>query len=391
MNFNLILIKFLNIFRFLIYLVLDFLISLRKQKRNSNTLLLIRLDSIGDYLLLRNFFYFIRNSDKYKNYEITLIGNKIWKELSETFDGEIINNFIWLDRKKFNNNVLYKYRLLKRIYNYGFESVIECTYSREILFGDSIVKLSRAINKIALVGSPDSYVKWKRNLFTNRIYTKLIPSEEKIIFEFERNKEFFSKVLEQKIEIKKPQLNTNKLKSVFESDNNYIVIFPGANHKKRRWSVKKFVNVVNDILEKYKFDIVIAGSSEDSILADQILLQSDIKRVKNFTGKTSLPELAKLISDAILLISNDTSAIHFAASVDTPFVCISNGNHFGRFHPYPKEMGVKGIFIYPDEIMKFFSDEEYLKLKYGFDSELDIDQINEKEVISAVEKSLTKE
>lgn len=391
MNFNLILIKFLNIFRFLIYLVLDFLISLRKQKRNSNTLLLIRLDSIGDYLLLRNFFYFIRNSDKYKNYEITLIGNKIWKELSETFDGEIINNFIWLDRKKFNNNVLYKYRLLKRIYNYGFESVIECTYSREILFGDSIVKLSRAINKIAHVGSPDSYVKWKRNLFTNRIYTKLIPSEEKIIFEFERNKEFFSKVLEQKIEIKKPQLNTNKLKSVFESDNNYIVIFPGANHKKRRWSVKKFVNVVNDILEKYKFDIVIAGSSEDSILADQILLQSDIKRVKNFTGKTSLPELAKLISDAILLISNDTSAIHFAASVDTPFVCISNGNHLGRFHPYPKEMGVKGIFIYPDEIMKFFSDEEYLKLKYGFDSELDIDQIIEKEVISAVEKSLTKE
>lgn len=391
MNFNLILIKFLNIFRFLIYFVLDFLISLRKQTINSNTLLLIRLDSIGDYLLLRNYFQFIRNSDKYKNYEITLIGNKIWKELAVTFDEDLINNFIWLDRKKFNNNVLYKYRLLKRIYDSGFESVIDCTYSREILFGDSIVKVSRALNKIGFVGSPDSYVKWKRNLFTDRIYTLLIPTEEKIIFEFERNKDYFSKVLEQKIEIKKPQLNINKVKSVFESVNNFIVIFPGANHKKRRWSVKKFVKVVNHIIEKHKFDIVIAGSSEDSILADQILLQSDSNRVKIFAGKTSLPELAKLISDAILLISNDTSAIHFAASVNTPFICISNGNHFGRFHPYPKEMGVEGIFIYPTEIMSHITDYDYLKSKYGFGSELDINLIDEQVVISAAEKFLTKE
>lgn len=391
MNFNLLLIKLLNIFRFLIFLLLYFIISLQRQNRKPNTLLLIRLDSIGDYLLLRNFFQFIRNSDKYRNYEITLIGNKIWKDLAETFEKDIINNFIWIDRKKFNNNILYKYRLLKRIYNYGFETAIDCTYSREILFGDSIVKASKALNKIASVGAPDSYVKWKRNLLTDRIYTNLIPSDKKIIFEFERNKDFFSKVLGQKIDIIKPHLCTDKIKSVAHTAKNYVVIFPGANHIKRRWAAEKFIKVVNYIISNYYHEVIIAGSKDDFILAENIIEQTNKEKVINLAGKTTLPELAKLISDAILLISNDTSAIHFAASVDTQFICISNGNHLGRFHPYPKAMGVVGIYIYPKEIMDNLNDTEFLKSKYGFGSNLDINYIDENEVISAVNKFLTKE
>ena len=108
----------------------------------------------------------------------------------------------------------------------------------------------------------------------------------------------------------------------------------------------------------------------------------------DMTGKTTLPQLAKLISLSKILISNETSAVHFAAAVGTPFVCLSNGNHFGRFNPYPKEMNVKSIYLYPDEIEKKVNDVEFLSNKYRFESNLDINSITPDKVMTAIEKLL---
>ena len=44
-----------------------------------------------------------------------------------------------------------------------------------------------------------------------------------------------------------------------------------------------------------------------------------------------------MVSDAKFLIGNETSAIHIAAAVRTPSVCILGGGHFGRFIPYKLE------------------------------------------------------
>ena len=54
----------------------------------------------------------------------------------------------------------------------------------------------------------------------------------------------------------------------------------------------------------------------------------------DWTGKTSLQELVAVIAGAHLLIGNETSAVHIAAAVGTPSVCITGGGHFGRFVPY---------------------------------------------------------
>ncbi len=390
MTLKLIKIKFFNLIKYLIYLILDTILSFQKQEKTPKTLLLIKLDSIGDYLLFRNFLKFFKTSDSYRNYKITLLGNIVWKDLAEKFDKESVDNFLWLDRNKFSNNLFYKFQLLNSIYKSGFETVIDCAYSREILFGDSIIKTSRATNRIGSVGSPDNYVKWKRNLLTDKFYTNLISTSDKIIFEFERNREFISKILNYNLDIRKPNLDTNEIDS-FDFEEKYIVIFPGANDTKRRWSVEKFSKVIFHIVNNYKFLIVLAGSNSDVKIVEKIFKHFVTNRVKNFVGKTNLPEFAKLIAGAELLITNETSAVHFAASVNTPFVCISNGNHFGRFHPYPEEAGVEGVFIYPKEIKNNLANIDYLKSKYGFGSNLDINLIDENEVISIVDKFLIKD
>lgn len=94
-------------------------------------------------------------------------------------------------------------------------------------------------------------------------------------------------------------------------------------------------------------------------------------------------ELAKLISESELLISNDTSAIHIAAAVNTHFICITNGNHYGRFFPYPNEVFDKGIYIYPQEIKdKINLKEVQEKLRYK--SDFDINTISSEEVIDKI-------
>jgi ADP-heptose:LPS heptosyltransferase len=382
------LIKVLNIFRLLIYQHINLLITLSKQKTQTKTLLLIRLDSIGDYVLIRNYLYSIKKSNKYTDYNITLCGNQLWKDLSETFDRDLFLDFIWVNRKKFNNNPFYKYNILKRVYKKGFEVVIDTTFSREILFGDLIVKTSRAKQKIGSTGSPDSYVKWKRNLLTDKWYTKLIPQSSENIFEFYRNKEFFENILQEKIDWLKPSLACEIVKINLPTSKEFIVIFPGAQEEKRRWSVEKFVIAIQAIMKRLNLDVIIAGSKSEIGIAEKIIYSLNTQRVFDMTGKTTLPQLAKLISQSKVLISNETSAVHFAAAVGTPFVCISNGNHFGRFNPYPEEMNIKGTYIYPPQIENQINNFRMLTQKYQFDSDLDINSISADKVISAFSQLL---
>lgn len=381
--------KFLNILRFLIYKVIDLFLATQQQKTQPETLLLIRLDSIGDYTLIRNYFYFIKQSKKYRGYKITLCGNEILKDLAVTFDSNIIDEFIWLNRIKFNNNPFYKYKLLKNIYKAGFEVVIDTTFSREILYGDSIVNISRAKEKIGSTGSPDSYVVWKRNLLTNGFYTNLIPQSSKNYFEFFRNKEFFENILQEKIDLNKPQLDCSEIEINLPTNKEFAIIFPGAQVEKRRWSSTNFEAVIEHIIQNYYLNVIIAGSKIDSAISRKMVKCHISKSCFDMTGKTTLPQLVKLISLSKILISNETSAVHFAAAVETPFICVSNGNHFGRFNPYPEEMHIKSKYFYPDDIENNLNDLNYLE-KYRYDSNLDINSISPDKILNALPEFLQK-
>ena len=375
--------KFLNIFRFLIYRVIDLILKSSKQTKHPKTLLIIRLDAIGDYILIRNIFQWLKQSKKFNDYKITLCGNIVWKDLAETFDKENIDDFIWLNRKKFNNNPFYKFRLLKKIYQYGFEVVVDTTFSREILFGDSIVKTSCANERIGSVGAPDAYVKWKRNLLTDKYYTKLITHSSGTIFEFYSNKEFFESVLDEKIDIINPEIDTSKIDIQLPTQKNFAVVFPGAQEKKRRWHYTNFEQIIEQLINTYKLHVIIAGSSDDSVLSRKMVKCHTSKACFDMTGKTTLPQLARLISLSKILISNETSAVHFAAAVGTSFICISNGQRFGRFMPYPKEMNITGRYFYPEDIEKNLNDLNYLE-KYRFDSDLNINSIAPDKILKAL-------
>jgi ADP-heptose:LPS heptosyltransferase len=64
--------------------------------------------------------------------------------------------------------------------------------------------------------------------------------------------------------------------------------------------------------------------------------------VHNFSGRTTLESLAATIAGARVVVSNDTAAVHIAAAVGAPAVCVLGGGHYGRFLPYPEQYGGPG-------------------------------------------------
>jgi ADP-heptose:LPS heptosyltransferase len=196
-------------------------------------------------------------------------------------------------------------------------------------------------------------------------------------------------LLGEEINITKPDMDTSMLRRSEKIKNRYVLLFPGASQYNKKWSSRNFKKVAEFIFNNFPLDIALSGSKQESYLFDEIVPVNSGNRFLNFFGNT-LPELAKLISEAELLLSNETSAIHIAAAVNTPFICISNGNHFGRFHPYSKEIFEEAFFIYPQEIMDKINDIKVLSNKYRFGSDLNINQIKPETVIPIIKKLLTK-
>ena len=83
--------KLKTVIKITIYRIVDLFIKPTK-KITINSILLIRLDHIGDYVLFRNYIELIKNSNKYKNYSITLLGNSVWKDFSEELDNKYIDS-----------------------------------------------------------------------------------------------------------------------------------------------------------------------------------------------------------------------------------------------------------------------------------------------------------
>ena len=57
----------------------------QNKKYIPGTLLIIKTDAIGDYILFRNFLSEVRNLSLYKNYKIILCGNELWKDIALHF------------------------------------------------------------------------------------------------------------------------------------------------------------------------------------------------------------------------------------------------------------------------------------------------------------------
>lgn len=322
-------------------------VSLYNLRRESSinspqTLLIVKTDAIGDYLLFRNFLQEIRNSTTFRGFKIVYCGNEIYKDLAQEIDAAIVDEFIWMDRGKFVGNASYRSDFLKQIASMQFHTVINAIYSRVFLVDDLITCYANAEYKIGHQGDNSNDYRILK-FISNNWYTQLINSASESILEFYRNKKFIEVITSSKLQTKLALPLINQ-----KTQTQTIIIFPGAGEKQKQWSPDYFAQVIIAINAYAKCEFIICGSQADAQLGDYIInkCNSDLK-IKNACGQTSLVQLIQFVQNARLLISNDSSAVHIAACMNTPTICIANGRHFGRFLPYPQQISKSITCLFP--------------------------------------------
>tara|TARA_Y100000780_G_scaffold232593_1_gene268223 strand:- start:78897 stop:80543 length:1647 start_codon:yes stop_codon:yes gene_type:complete len=109
-----------------------------------------------------------------------------------------------------------------------------------------------------------------------------------------------------------------------------IVIHPFASSKKKHWGVNKWVDLCYKVLkENPEQELYVVGGKADQTQAEKLVnspaLGEFSKRIHNMTGKSSIEETFRLVSDAKLLVCHDSMVSHLAAVSQTPTIVLSMG------------------------------------------------------------------
>lgn len=341
-----------------------------------NEILILRTDDIGDFILFRNSLEILRKA--YPDYKITLLGHQLWKPIAENWDSKFVDEFIWLDKAKFQKDENHTQSFLKSISTKKPELLLAPSYSRNTFIDGVITHLIPAKQKWA----------WQRNDKETRLWLRMYcdaPFTDTIsipdgLHEFDLNIAFIEKITQQETSLVKPSIPKDELPKVEGLPQRYVVLFPGAAAKRKRWNTNNFAKIADYIIENYQLACVICGSKGDAQFAKTILSNTQNKNSSiDFTGKTDLLQLATVISNCSLIITNDTSAAHYAAALDKKIIAVLNGNSYGRFFPYPKEYHPHIISIYSSSLPN---------PPHDWVGSADINKITVEQVLQEVDKQL---
>ena len=362
------------------------LFFLKKPGIPGKRLLIIKPDSTGDYILVRNFLRLLRNSAKYRDYHITLCGNQGCRELAEQFDSDCFDEYIWIKKNRIYLDFFYYVGIAGRISG-QYSVVIHPVFSREFIF-DYFAKISGVEERIGFAGDTFNMNPLYSQM-AGKWYTRLVAVDRLVADEIGKNRVFFESVLDMTIPVYKPSFDRGLIEQIDipAVPGKYAVLFPGAQLSFRRWPAGRFATVSDFIKRQYGIEVVITGGPGDAYLAAEIAGSATLP-VTDLTGKTSFPQLARLISLASLLVSNDTVAVHIGAALDIPTVVVSQMNHYGRFVPYPAASGCNMECVIPARYAAMDPGELHDMFIYG--SMVDIGGVTEEQVFRAIAKVIEK-
>ena len=328
----------------ILYRFVSFLVKNIPAKSEEKHLLIIKVDEIGDYILFRNYFKYFKAAGKYKGFKITMVANKAWKSLYETYDKDSVDSIIWLDKTRYMKDIKYRFAMLANIRKVGSSDVVNCIFSRSADLDDGIVATATGSAKIAMYSDETNRKKNEKDK-DGSIYTNLIDAGDRKIFDTERNRNFIEKVLEidgLTVDTKVSIPPQNELPT-----EDYLAIFIGAGNPERRWPIPFFIECVKYAAEKYKLvPVVCGGPGDETDAASFVARYGDT--VLNYAGKTTLPQMMELLSKAKFLICVDTGALHMGVAAGCPVIGLFSGKFYGRFAPYPKEITEQFYAVYPD-------------------------------------------
>ncbi|MDA0322978.1 MAG: glycosyltransferase family 9 protein [Verrucomicrobia bacterium] len=112
-----------------------------------------------------------------------------------------------------------------------------------------------------------------------------------------------------------------------------VGIAPFSRHAYKNWPQDDFRRVASRLQDQYNATIIFVGSRDDAPACEAMRGALGSSTI-NMAGRTSLVELASLLGDLDVLISNDSGPMHIASAVGTPVVGLFTGTDPCCYGPY---------------------------------------------------------
>lgn len=351
--------------------------------------LVVRNDSIGDYLLYRPWLRQLSAAVRGRGQRLTLVANALWAPLAQAWDADLLDELVVVAFGSFQKDLAYRAEILRTLGAAGYGEVIYPLHVREPAV-ENFIRFLLAPRRVASQGEHRTDA-WFRALDAG--YTHLLPTVPGVLFEYERNREFFehwSSTTEAGVaDAKKfgPPLrlpaSVLAARAPSAAGQAYVVLFPGASARQKRWPAAHFARVAAGLHQRYgeRYRLVLAGSPADAAHARQIQRAAGAAvPLDDRCGQTDLPGLAALISGAALLLSNDTVAAHLGAQAGVPGITVLMGENYGKFFPYPPALlGAPSRCFFPPDMEARFAAGNFSRPDY----DPDIAQISPARVLAA--------
>lgn len=359
------------------------------------TLVILRTDAIGDYILFRNYLDSIVSDQRYLGWRIILVLNEQVKSFAKTLDAASVDRFIWVDANRMVKDVAYRRKKFVEVRSLGATVIFNAAFSREYILGDAIVRASKAPIAYGSANCSVLMGKWLSGL-TVQFYNHKITLGKDHQFESIRNAAMVSEFLGHEIS---PALSIT-VTEPFEgksASGTYCCLCPGAGGSKllgalKQWEAPNFSILAMHLRDRWALRSMVLGTRAQKHLAFAIALASDhSEHLVDMTGETSPLELITLISRCRLLVSVDTSVIHIASALKVPTICVSNGITFGRFTECPSEIFGHITYVYPPNLRSELQRSGRMKLceKLKIRSPYSINEIPASDVIEQIDKLLS--
>ncbi|WP_266369188.1 glycosyltransferase family 9 protein [Tellurirhabdus rosea] len=353
------------------------------------SLLVIRLDVLGDYLLFRPYLRMLKTRAPFEGHRLILLGNEAFRPLAEAFDADVLDGAIWVDIYKLTTRPLYRFRVVRQLRRQGFSAVFCPTVSRVLVLDDFLAAATGAPVRIGCRTDFVNSKRWEARL-GDRLYTRLLPRPEGILFEMERNRRLMEMLSGQSLALPKPDL-PERLARPLALPDRFVILSLGAGQDFRIWPTERFAAVVRQLRREFPgYRIVLTGTASEQAYARR--LQQEVPeehdRITDLTGRLSIPELVYALRKAALLLTNETGIVHLAAACGTPALVISQGKSLVRWHPYPAGLADRITYLYPTYIEQNRHRLAEIAPEFNPESRFGMDEISVERVWQAVSGKL---
>jgi lipopolysaccharide heptosyltransferase II len=277
-------------------------------------ILFISLSNIGDCVLTLPVLDILR--EKFPYAKITVLADLRPKQIFQ--DNPVVDRFITYNKK---SPLKEKIALLKELRQENFDIVVDL---RSSLLGE----LTPARYKTSpFMSIPKNIIHMKdRHLYK----VKGIMQKLNIGVYLNAPKHSLYISLQDENYIK----NILKNKSITEQDK-IVVISSGAKSHTKRWPQDKFLALSSLLIQEFKVKIVLVGDSDDIYITRYISGNSKYPII-DLAGKTTIGQLAYLLKQSSLVITNDSAVLHIAGYLNVPTVAIFGITSELKYGPWPE-------------------------------------------------------